>query len=93
MTSVLGKSVGQIKFPYRQTDRWMDTHINHWDLLRPRSGMVGSVRQHAVGLFQTLILVLVQMTVHLLPLFSGEEMILRKPKSIHALVKELCYRQ
>lgn len=53
---------------WRQTD---GRTLNHWDLLRPRSGMVGSIGQHAVRLFHTLILVLVQVTVHLLPLFSG----------------------
>lgn len=48
------------------------THIDHRDLLRTgtRPWVVGSIGQHTIGMFYTH--VLVQMALHLLPLFPAE---------------------
>ena len=44
------------------------THIHHGDFLWAWARVVRPIGQHPVGLFHTLVLVLVQVAVHLLPL-------------------------
>lgn len=64
---------GETCFFSEQEEQRCETHVGHGDLLRSRPRVVGAIGQHAIGLLHTLILVLVQVTVHLLPLFPGGE--------------------